>query len=73
MLVRVKEYINKHFATCKVFVTCKKYIRLSKKHTQMKILDSQSYVPLGPNDVFWLAQKCLTLFAFVAVIKIMCC
>ena len=41
----------------KVFVTCKNFILLSKKNTQMEILGSQSSVPRGPNGVFWLAQK----------------
>ena len=36
-------------------------------------MGSQSAVPSNPNGVFWLAQKWLTLFAFVALIKIMCC
>ena len=53
----------------KAFVTCKNYILLSKKNTQMQILGSQSSVPRDLNGVFWLAQKWLTLFAFVALIK----
>ena len=35
MLVWVKEYINKNFVLAKIFVTCKNYILLSKKSTQM--------------------------------------
>ena len=34
---------------------------------------SQSSVPWDPNGVFWLAQKWLTLFVFVALIKMLCC
>ena len=37
----------------------------------MWILGSQSSVPGDPNDLFWLAQKWLTLFVFIAVIKML--
>ena len=36
-------------------------------------MGSQSSVPLDPNGVFWLARKWLTLFAFVALIKMFGC
>ena len=36
-------------------------------------MGSQSSVPWDPNGMFWLAQKWLTLFAFVALIKMLCC
>ena len=36
-------------------------------------MGSQSSVPWDPNGVFWLAQKWLTLFVFVALIKMLCC
>ena len=51
MLVRVKECMKKKFAACK------NYMVLSKKNTQMYILDSQSSLPGDPNGVFWVAQK----------------
>ena len=35
----------------KFYVTCKNYILLSKKNTQMYILGSQSSVPLDSNGV----------------------
>ena len=54
-----------------VFLTCKNYIMLSKKNIQLYILGSWSSVPWDPNSVFWLAQKCLSLFAFVATIKML--
>ena len=57
----------------KVFVTCNNYTLLSMKNTQMWILRPQSSVPWDPNDEFWLAQQWLTLFAFVAFIKMLCC
>ena len=41
----------------KVFVSCKNFILLSMKNTQMEILGSQISVPRDPNGVFWLAQK----------------
>ena len=41
----------------KVFVTCKNFILLSKKNTQMEILAAQSSVPRDTNGVFWLARK----------------
>ena len=53
----------------KVFVTCKNFILLSKKNTEMETLGSQSSVPRDRNGLFWLAQKCLTLFAYEALIK----
>ena len=34
-------------------------------------MDCQSSVPRDPNNVFWLAEKWLTLFAFVAVLKML--
>ena len=68
MLARVKEYINKSMA--KVFVTLT-YVLLSKKITQIKILDPQSFVPWDQNGIFWLSQKWLTLFEFVT--SSICC
>ena len=35
-------------------------------------MGSQSSVPWDPNGVFWLTQKWLTLFPFVALIKMLC-
>ena len=35
-------------------------------------MGSQSSVPWDPNAVFWLTQKWLTLFPFVALIKMLC-
>ena len=43
---------KKALQLAKVFVTCKNYILLSKKNTQMLILGSQSSVPSNPNGVF---------------------
>ena len=57
----------------KVFVTCKNFILFTKKNTQLEILGSQSSAPRDPNGVFWLAQKWLTLFAYEAIIKMLCC
>ena len=72
-LVWVKEYIKKNFAACKCLCNLQElYTAFKEKHPNV-ILGSQSAVPSDPNGVFWLAQKWLTLFAFVALIKIMCC
>ena len=73
MLVWVKEYIKKTLHLAQVFVTFKNYILISKKNTKMQIYGSQSSVPRDPNGVFWLTQKWLTLFAFAALIKMLCC
>ena len=54
-----------------VFLTYKNYIMLSKKNIQLYILGSRSSVPGDPNSVFCLAQKCLSLFVFVALIKML--
>ena len=54
----------------KVFVTCKNYILLSNKNTQMGILASQCSVPWDPNGVFWLGEKWLTLFALYRSSKV---
>ena len=72
MLVWENEYIIKNVTTCKSLCTWKNYALLSKKNTQIRILGSQSSVPWDPNGVFWLAEKLFTLFAFVALIKMLC-
>ena len=36
-------------------------------------MGSQSSVPWDPNSVFWLAQKWITMFTFVMLIKMLCC
>ena len=60
---------QKLFKLQKTFVTCKNYILFSKKNTPMLTLSSQSSAPWDPNGVFGLAQKWLTLFVSVALIK----
>ena len=47
--------------------------QVHKENTQIKILGSQSSVSWDWNGVFWLAQKWPALFAFVALIKMLCC
>ena len=66
MLVRVKEYIINNFATCKILCN------LQKLHTAFieKQTPKCNWVL---KVVFWLVQKWLTLFALVALIKMLCC
>ena len=56
--VNVSKRLHKQkLQLAKVFVTCKNFVLLSKKNTQMLLLGSQSSVPRDPNGLFWLAQK----------------
>ena len=64
ILVWVKEYINKNLW----IIYC-----VQRKTPKCKLLDSENSVPWDPNGVFWLAQKWLILFAFAALIKMLCC
>ena len=75
MLVWVKEYINKNFATCKSICNLQElYTAFKEKHPNVNTRFSKfskflNIVPWYPNSVFWLAKKWLTMFEFVALIK----
>ena len=79
MLMWVKKYIINNFATCKSLCNLQELYR--KKNTQTCFLLSKKNNPnvnigfakfsaLRPK---WLTQKWLTLFMFVALIKMSCC
>ena len=57
MLVRVKQYINKNFATSKSLCNLQElYTDFKEKHPNASI-GSQGSVPSDPNGLFWMAQK----------------
>ena len=69
MLVWVKEYINKNFATCKNLCNLQElYTAFKEKAPKFKYW-VLNVLCLETQMVFWLAQKWLTLFEFVVLIK----
>ena len=57
MLVWVKEYINKNFATCKSLCNLQElYNAFKEEHPNINIGFSK-FCALRPNGVFWLTQK----------------
>ena len=72
MLVWVKEHIIKNFATCKTFCNLQElYTAFKEKHPNVNIELSKFCAMRPKYGVFWLAQKWLTLFALVALIKML--
>ena len=73
ILVWIREYINKNLATCKSLCNLQElYTAFKEKHQNINI-GSQSSVPWDPNGLSWLPEKLLTLYAFVALKKNLCC
>ena len=69
----VKMCVNKNFAACRDLCNLQElYTAFKGEHSNVNIVFSK-FCAWDPNGVFWLAQKWLTLFAFVTLIKMLCC
>ena len=72
MLVWVKRHIIKNFATCKTFCNSQElYTAFKEKHPNVNI-GLSTFCAMRPKyGVLWLAQRWLTVFALVALIKVL--